>query len=87
VPFGGSDGLVCLSRRDKYCHNGCMALAHQQRSRWLTQRNIAACLRLCNPLLRHDAAGETSELLVWLSRICRVALTAVVGARPLSPPE
>jgi hypothetical protein len=28
-PFGGSDGLVCVScRRKKYCHNGGMARAH-----------------------------------------------------------
>ena len=31
MPFGGSDGLVCLfaffRRREKYCHNGGMALA------------------------------------------------------------
>jgi hypothetical protein len=30
IPFGGSNGLVCLfplSRRSKYCHNGGMASA------------------------------------------------------------
>jgi hypothetical protein len=27
-PLWGSNGLVCLSRREKYCHNGGMALAH-----------------------------------------------------------
>jgi hypothetical protein len=28
APFGGSDGLVCFSRREKYCHNGGIAFAH-----------------------------------------------------------
>jgi len=29
VPFGGRNGLVCLLRREKYCHNGGMALRAQ----------------------------------------------------------
>jgi hypothetical protein len=27
APFGGRNGLECLSRREKYCHNGGMAFA------------------------------------------------------------
>jgi hypothetical protein len=30
VPFGGRNGLVCLSRGEKYCHNGGMAFAPEQ---------------------------------------------------------
>jgi hypothetical protein len=29
--FGCADGLVCLSKGEKYCHNGGMAFARQSR--------------------------------------------------------
>jgi hypothetical protein len=29
VSFGGSNGLLWLSRRNKYCHNGGIAFGHQ----------------------------------------------------------